>query len=228
MSARTPFPNEDDDAAVPSAAHGSPRPPVTSLGPGVSRPRVSLRLADSARVEQARRRFHLTGNAADGAIGTRPGDLVAAGRRRSRRLWIPAVLLSADAAAFAVAMVLTSSPSWKLLAVLTLILALFQTAALYRPRLSLSVLDDAPAIVGRALAAGAAAMVLGGLDDGVAGTARLATSAVFGVFCVVTRVVAYCGIRGARRRGRLQQRTLLLGAGTLAGSLATNLVAHRE
>ena len=76
------------------------------------------------------------------------------------------------------AVALTSRPTLKTLAVLVLILVLFQTAGLYRPRLSLSLLDDAPAIVGRALAAGAAAMVLGVLDDGVAGTARLETCAM--------------------------------------------------
>jgi exopolysaccharide biosynthesis polyprenyl glycosylphosphotransferase len=83
-------------------------------------------------------------------------------------------------------------------------------------------------VLGRALAAGAAAMVLGGLDDGVAGTARLATSVVFGLLCLATRGVVYGVIRAARRRGRIEKRTLLLGAGALAGSLASNLVTHPE
>jgi exopolysaccharide biosynthesis polyprenyl glycosylphosphotransferase len=175
-----------------------------------------------------RRKFLLTGNGVSGAVGTRTADRASVERRRSRRLLIPAVLLSADLAAFGVAMVLTSSPSWKLLAVLTLILALFQTAGLYRPRLSLSVLDDGPAIVGRALAAGAAAMVLGGLDDGVAGTRRLTTCAVFGCFAVLTRTAAYSVVRIVRRQRHLQQSTLLLGAGTVAGDLAANLAVHPE
>ena len=73
------------------------------------------------------------------------------------------LLLAVDAAAFAVAMVLTGTTGLKTLTVLVLAVALFHGADLYRARLSLSVLDDAPAIVGRALAAGAGAMVLGGL-----------------------------------------------------------------
>jgi exopolysaccharide biosynthesis polyprenyl glycosylphosphotransferase len=149
-------------------------------------------------------------------------------RSIARTLGIPGVLLGADLAAFAVAVALTSRPSFKTFALLAIIVAIFHAGGLYRPRLSLSVLDDAPQIVGRALAAGAAAMVLGGLDDGVAGTARLATSALFGVLSVVTRLVAYESIRVARRRGRLQQRTLLLGAGAVAGSLASNLMSHPE
>src|SRR3954454_19688709 len=147
-----------------------------------------------------------------------------------RAVAVPLLLVCADVAAFGVAAVVTRhlEPEPKMFALLGIVLLLFQVGGLYRPRLSLSVLDDAPAIIGRALAAGAAAMVLGGLDDGVAGTARLATAAVFGGFSLVTRVVAYGAIRLARRRGALQQSTLLLGAGTLAGSLAGNLVDHPE
>jgi exopolysaccharide biosynthesis polyprenyl glycosylphosphotransferase len=149
-------------------------------------------------------------------------------RSAAQRFGTPGMLLGADLAAFGAAVAMTSSLGVKTVALLAIILALFHNAGLYRARLSLSALDDAPSIVGRALAAGAAAMVLGGLDDGVAGTARLATSATFGVLALGTRAVAYAVIRTARRRGRLQQRTLLLGAGTLAGSLAANLVSHRE
>ena len=226
-----------DDAVTLNGTAGTPRPPVTASGrsaqgPGARHPSLPLRLARTIEEDQAagqaKRKFLLSGNAADGAAVPGPADLVLAERRRPRRLWIPATLLSADLAAFWVAMALTSSPSWKLLAVLVLILALFQAAGLYRPRLSLSVLDDGPAIVGRALAAGAAAMVLGGLDDGVAGTKRLATCAVFGVLSLLTRTVAYSVIRLIRRHHRLQQRTLLLGAGTVAGSLAANLADHPE
>jgi exopolysaccharide biosynthesis polyprenyl glycosylphosphotransferase len=147
-----------------------------------------------------------------------------------RAVAVPLLLVCADVAAFAVAAVVTRhlEPEPKMFALLGIVLLLFQVGGLYRPRLSLSVLDDAPSIVGRALAAGAAAMVLGGLDDGVAGTARLFTSAVFGVLCLGTRTLAYTAIRTARRRHRLQQRALFLGAGTVAGSLAANLAEHPE
>jgi exopolysaccharide biosynthesis polyprenyl glycosylphosphotransferase len=151
-------------------------------------------------------------------------------RRRSRlRQWkVPALLLGADLATFGVAIALTSRPTLKTFAVLLLILALFQTAGLYRPRFSLSVLDDAPAIVGRSLAAGAAAMVLGGLNDGVVGTYRLLTCAVFGVLSLGARAACYSAIRSARRRGHFEQRALLLGAGTVAARLAEILIDHRE
>jgi exopolysaccharide biosynthesis polyprenyl glycosylphosphotransferase len=141
---------------------------------------------------------------------------------------IRAVLVCADLVAFALAMAVSSRPSWKTFVVLVLILVLFNTAGLYRPRLSLSVLDDIPDILGRALAAGALAMVLGGLNDGTAGIARLVLCALFGVLCVLGRTVAYGLIREARHRGRLRQRALILGAGTVSGRLAENLTSHPE
>jgi exopolysaccharide biosynthesis polyprenyl glycosylphosphotransferase len=162
--------------------------------------------------------------------GSTAAGLLAARRKRgsSRKVWIPAVLLYADLVAFTVSMALTSRPTPKTLVVLILVLVLFQTGGLYRPRLSLSVLDDAPDILGRALAAGALAMVLGGLNDGTAGTARLVTCALFGVLSLVGRAIAYGAIRQARRRGRLRQRALILGAGTVSGTLATTLALHPE
>ena len=137
-------------------------------------------------------------------------------RRKGARL-SAALLLGVDTAAFAAAMAMTGTTGVKTLTVLVLVVALFSGGDLYRARLSLSVLDDAPAIVVRALAAGAGAMVLGGLGDGLAGTARLRTAAVFAVLCLAGRSLAYAGVRTARRHHRLQQRALLLGAGTVAG-----------
>ncbi|SFL25589.1 sugar transferase [Geodermatophilus ruber] len=151
-------------------------------------------------------------------------------RRRTpaRSSLLPATLLLLDVTAFATATLLTGAVNPKTVAVLALILLLFHNADLYRCRLSLSVLDDAPSIVGRALAAGAAAMVLGGLEDGVAGIARLKTAAVFAVLCLGGRAVAYGAIRTVRRHHRMQQRALILGAGTVAGALAGNLLSHPE
>src|SRR5688500_7597211 len=152
-------------------------------------------------------------------------------KRLSARLVtrVPAILLlPLDTAAFGVAVQLTGTTNVKTFVVLVLVLAFFHNADLYRSRLSLSILDDAPALIGRSLAAGAGAMVLGGLDDGTAGTRRLGTAAVFGVLCFIVRGFAYGAIRLARRRRHLRQRTLILGSGTVAGLLAGNLLDHPE
>jgi exopolysaccharide biosynthesis polyprenyl glycosylphosphotransferase len=175
------------------------------------------------------RRFRLAGNTVLPIPGF-PADGQARAQRRARAQlrWIPAILLCADLAAYVAAMLLVSQPTLKTLGVLLLVLTFFHLAGLYRPRLSLSVLDDTPSILGNSLAAGAAAMVLGGLDDGVAGTKRLVTCALFGVLCLATRAVAYAAVRAARRRLRLRRRALFLGAGTVAGRLAEILADHPE
>jgi exopolysaccharide biosynthesis polyprenyl glycosylphosphotransferase len=149
-------------------------------------------------------------------------------RASQRRVGIPAILLSADVVAFAVAVALNGVLGPKTLALFGIIVLLFHVGGLYRPRLSLSLLDDAPAIIGRALAGGAATMVLIGLSDGVAATRRLVLSALFGALALLTRSIAYAVVRWVRRRGGFQQAALLLGAGTLAGSLAECLGSHPE
>jgi exopolysaccharide biosynthesis polyprenyl glycosylphosphotransferase len=164
------------------------------------------------------------------AVRTAPAvpDLLPSSRRNRRAFLLPAVLLGADLAAFGVAVALTAAVSVKTFGLLVLVLVLFESAGLYRRRLSYSILDDAPAIVGRALAAGAAAMVLAGLGDGRAGIARVVTSALFGVLAVVVRALAYALIRWLRRRHHLRRRALILGAGSVANALAENLLAHPE
>ncbi|RBY93948.1 sugar transferase [Blastococcus sp. TBT05-19] len=154
-------------------------------------------------------------------------------RRRVERLrrafWVPAMLLLAvDVAAFAAATLLTGTAQPKGLVLLLLVVALYQHAGLYRSRLTFSILNDMPTLVGRGIAAGAVVMVLGGLEDGRAGTARLGTAVIFVVLSVLGRALVYHGIRVARHRHHLQQRTLLLGAGQVAGTLAENLLEHPE
>jgi exopolysaccharide biosynthesis polyprenyl glycosylphosphotransferase len=160
-----------------------------------------------------------------------PWETLPCARKRDTRrtLRVPTLLLPVvDVAAFVAAALLTGTMSLKTLALPVLILIFFHHADLYRSRLSLSILDDAPAIAGRALAAGAGAMVIGGLNDGTAGTARLGTAVAFAGLCLVGRMAVYSAIRTARRRHLLCQRTLLLGAGSLAGNLAANLLEHPE
>jgi exopolysaccharide biosynthesis polyprenyl glycosylphosphotransferase len=176
------------------------------------------------------RTVELSGNTVASLSGATSIGRLRGGRKRGRkrRFFIRAVLVGADLVAFALAVALTSRPSWKIFVVLALVLVLFHVGGLYRPRLSLSVLDDIPDILGRSLAAGALAMVLGGLNDGTAGLARLVTCALFAVLAILGRTVAYGLIRAARSRGRLRQRALILGAGTVAGELAANLKEHPE
>jgi len=164
--------------------------------------------------------------------GLVPAPLIrpVAPRRPSLTLvfWIPAILVVTDAVAFAGAVLIAGPRGSKSLVALLLIFVFFHNADLYRRRLWLSVLDDAPAILGLALAAGATAMVLAGLDYGSAGTRRLGTGAMFGALALVGRFLAYSVIRSLRQHRRLRQRALILGAGTVAAALAGNLQNHPE
>jgi exopolysaccharide biosynthesis polyprenyl glycosylphosphotransferase len=163
-------------------------------------------------------------------MATPSPDFVPPSRKKfSRKFRVPAAfLVTADVVAFAAAMLLTHTANPHTFILLGLILVFFQHAGLYRARLSFSILDDFPTVVGRALAAGAAIVILGGLNDGRAGLPRLWTAVLFAGFCIVGRTLVYGVIRAARRRGRMRQRTLLLGAGTVAGTLAENLLARPD
>src|SRR5215210_5105987 len=177
-------------------------------------------LPETGEAAAATRDFVLAHNIATPDSVPPPGLLRRWQRSSQRRVGIPVLLLYADVVAFAGAVALNGVLGPKTLALFGIIVVLFHVGGLYRPRLSLSLLDDAPAILGRALAGGAATMVLIGLSDGVAATRRLVLAALFGALALLTRSVAYAVVRSLRRRGVFQQAALLLGAGTLAGSLA--------
>ena len=191
---------------------------------------LSFPIPADAPAPPAVRAYRLEGNVAESQPETPYRRRLAALVRTALGAFgIRGLLVASDVVAFVAAVAVTSATlGIKTFALLAILVVLFHVGGLYRPRLSLSVLDDGPAILGRALVAGGAAMVIGGIDDGVAGTARLLTSACFAGLSIALRVVAYSTIRLLRRRGQLQQSTLLLGAGALAGALATNLTEHPE
>lgn len=108
-----------------------------------------------------------------------------------------------------------------------LAVALFAAGGLYRSKLSLSILDDAPALVGRVLVA----VVVTYLVHRLAGASLLAliTAAPFIAAAVlVERTVSYAAVRACRCRGWVAHRTLLLGAGKIAGQIAEVLTTHPE
>jgi exopolysaccharide biosynthesis polyprenyl glycosylphosphotransferase len=109
------------------------------------------------------------------------------------------------------------------------VVLLYVNGGLYRSRLTLSALDDLPALVGRALAAGAVsisvALVLGAE---LVRPRLLAVAALFAGGVVLERSFAYAVVRAARRRRRVAHPTLVLGGGRIGGMLMTNLLAHPE
>jgi exopolysaccharide biosynthesis polyprenyl glycosylphosphotransferase len=150
-------------------------------------------------------------------------------QRTLLRYGIRPLLGVVDVTAFAAAVALTGPLRGLHLVLLGLTVALFASAGLYRPRLSLSVLDDLPALVGRPLAAAAVtttADVALHTDRAVGGL--LLTAATMAAFIVVLRVLGYAVVRRCRRDGVVAHPTLLLGAGRVGGHVAQLLLEHPE
>ncbi len=167
--------------------------------------------------DTAPRRFHLRG------IRGRLTD------RTVLRYGVTPFLLVADVVAWVLAVLLSGGGTGGELVLLTLTLGLYASARLYTSRLSLSALDDLPALVGRALAAAALATSLALLlDPTLVDVGLLRTAAVFAVLAVGMRAIAYAIVRRFRARGWVAHPTLVLGAGRIGGLLVRMLQEHRE
>ncbi|MEO8107654.1 MAG: sugar transferase, partial [Actinomycetes bacterium] len=137
-------------------------------------------------------------------------------------------LLISDLAAIALVLMLARTNEPSVVTVGLIAMVLFTGAGLYRQRLSLSLLDDLPAIVGRTLVAGAVVASLA-LISGDAGSIELiAVSAALVLLFSAFRGVAYAVVRQARRSGRVAHSTLVLGGGQLACDLMSTLQDHPE
>ncbi|MFE2913621.1 sugar transferase [Kitasatospora indigofera] len=179
--------------------------------------------------------------AAAGPARTAP----AIGRHRRpfrSRLALPAALVTVDilalgaAAAVGTATLGATGRDRPLLATSTLLgllLVLNLAGGLYRTRLSLSALDELPALAARSVVATAFAVTVAGCldgrwpDRGTGTPVRLLT--LLGVFLLLAscgRAVSYHLIRRARRRR--PSPVLLLGAGQLGQWVAAALTERRE
>jgi exopolysaccharide biosynthesis polyprenyl glycosylphosphotransferase len=172
-------------------------------------------------------------------VRSRPVRAVGAVVERSRhghltdrtllRYGVRPFLLLVDVVAWTLAVLLTGSVKGQDLILLGLALVLFATAGLYRSRLTLSALDDLPALMVRSLAAGAATLGLGvAAGMGPADARPLVVGALLGVLVVALRALAYSAVRRTRARGWVAHPTLVLGAGRIGGQLARHLLEHPD
>ncbi|GAA2234657.1 MULTISPECIES: sugar transferase [Kitasatospora] len=154
---------------------------------------------------------------------------------RSRAV-VPGALLAADTLAVCAATGFTADrtgqPLLGAVAVLPLLLPLNLAAGLYRTRLTLSALDELPALAARATVALAFAVTLSACLEGLPDVAAahplrlLATLAALILFASGGRALVYRQLR--RARGRRPSPTLVLGAGQLGQRVAAVLIEHRE
>lgn len=167
-------------------------------------------------------------------VALRPADDL----RRAR--WspgVPALLLRVgfrvvfvlDVLSAVAALALTGNLGWRQAIAVAVTVVLYAMAGLYKGRLSLSILDHLPALVSRALVATAlVALVTRNTNPNVhQGSLLSAALATLSAICV-TRALFYVMIRGARRRGQVEHRTLILGAGRMGRRLADLLIEHPE
>ncbi len=115
-----------------------------------------------------------------------------------------------------------------------LLIMLFSWAQLYRSRLSMSLLDDLPTLLGRWLAAVAiTALVQSAFtqlrwDLDLVKWNVVAAAGVTLVLLVIFRAISYEVVRQLRRKRRVMHRTLVLGAGRVGAQVSEILLDHPE
>jgi exopolysaccharide biosynthesis polyprenyl glycosylphosphotransferase len=141
----------------------------------------------------------------------------------------PRYLVAGDTAMFALSAIMFRQTDFADLGALVVLIGCFHARGLYKSRISRSVLDDLPSMLGGlAISAVAADWSNYVMDDVVASPAMRALRALVLVMAVVGfRLVAYTTIKAARRSGRVRHNTLILGAGNVGTELAEALQTHR-
>jgi exopolysaccharide biosynthesis polyprenyl glycosylphosphotransferase len=164
-----------------------------------------------------------------------PGGIVSP--RRRPRFPVPGLILRfgirivffVDVLSAAVALTAVGELGWRQGVAVAVTFLLYATTGLYDARLSLSMLDDLPVLVWRAVVG----TTLVATATSVAGNAvpvrHLVSAGLATLVAVcVARTAFYALVRSARRSGRVEHRTLIIGAGRVGGRLATTLVEHPE
>ena len=151
-------------------------------------------------------------------------------RAGSWRRTVQPYLILADVVALVLAAWLSAMPRWPdATALLVTALLCLGGAGTYRSRLSLSVLDDLPAVVVAALLGGVAQLGwLTAVGHEPSGPTLLQRVAVATALLALGRLLAYAVVRHARRVGLVQHRTLILGTGDVGRQIAEAMVQHPE
>jgi exopolysaccharide biosynthesis polyprenyl glycosylphosphotransferase len=134
----------------------------------------------------------------------------------------PALVLLGDAAAVAGGFALRGATTVAVLAVAAAFVVMVGVTGGYRLPLTTSALEDVPALLTRL----ALAAFVGGAVWGESTGELLVAGALAGLVLVATRSVTYAVVRLLRARGRLGDRTVVVGNGPLTAELVTALTEH--
>jgi exopolysaccharide biosynthesis polyprenyl glycosylphosphotransferase len=145
---------------------------------------------------------------------------------RDHRLSIRAALLALDAVALALPTVWLGGldgAGGALVAVALLVLA---ATGAYRPRITLSALEEAPRHLSRL---GVALLLVAPFAHVTGDDLSLPLHALYAVPCfVLGRSLGYAAVRGARRRRVVEEPTLVVGGGRLGMDLLATMQEHPE
>jgi exopolysaccharide biosynthesis polyprenyl glycosylphosphotransferase len=217
--------------------------PVTALG---SEPSLSATLPVSGRSASeytgnrlgARRANRPVRNASSAAeMMARPAWLLGGWLLRDgvRPLMVGADVIGCVLAGFLLSVLTATFPHWTAYLFVALLVALYNFGGLYRSRLSLSLLDDIPRIVGRWLAAVALTVLTQSAraraqwnTEGAVAWTTVITAMMALVLILALRAAAYHFVRRIRSQRRVAHRTLILGAGHVGEQVARTLLKHSE
>jgi exopolysaccharide biosynthesis polyprenyl glycosylphosphotransferase len=153
---------------------------------------------------------------------------VPAGRRaRRRRPHVARSVVLIDIAALLLASIAVNLSLSSTLVLTALILGITAGTGRYRSRLAPSVLDELPALAGRALVAGAITTTLRAYFEWGVKDGPLYAALAFFVLAATGRTIAYPLIR-RRRAERTGSATVIVGCGRVGGQLAATLQQHPE
>ncbi|GAA4864460.1 exopolysaccharide biosynthesis polyprenyl glycosylphosphotransferase [Actinomycetospora straminea] len=125
------------------------------------------------------------------------------------------------------AITLPTSPTHLLVLLITLIT--LSMAGLYRSRLKLSLLDDLPYLIAAVVAGLALKVSLSTFVPGIdPPLEQVEHVTVLLLVVIVVRSIAYAIVRGARRRGWVRHRTMVLGAGVIGTRITHALLDDRR
>lgn len=164
-------------------------------------------------------------------MSTIPSPRMPAIKEPARLLRRPAwvLLLTVDVLGIMAPSPFLSHGRFELLSMAVVSAMLFQAGGLYRPQLKLSVLDDAPKLVTRSVAA---AIFVGAITAVIGYQPVLSDFFLLAVMAVglhlASRAIAYSIIRYARSRGSVAHSTLVVGGGAVADRIVGRLRADRS
>ncbi len=147
----------------------------------------------------------------------------------ARGLGVVHLVVLIDVLAWCLASAVTvGGPGIGAFVLLGLFLWMNAVGGLYQPKLSLSALDDAASLAGRALVAGALVTSVRLVAGEGVGTQLLHMAMVIAALSIVGRALGYVLVRRLRRAGLVAHPTLVVGAGRVGGWVAEVLCEHPE